>query len=249
MWSALGGCWPTAPRRSKRCKNLRTAYAVAREQARIARFNQQFSEIRAPVAGRVVRKLLNEGELAAPGTPAFFMNATAAPGTWTLKAAVADKDWACLQVGDPAEIRLDAYPDRVFGGRVSRRAAGADPASGTWQIDVRVEARPGAPLATGLFARATLHPRRQATYQVVPADALVEGEGDDAFVFAPVGGGAGKVRKLPVKVAFSRWRPAVRAHRPRFGAAGGGRRRGLPDRVFYDSGALIDNQTTTRTSC
>ncbi len=183
-------------------QNLRTAYAVAQEQARIARFNQQFSEIRAPVAGRVVRKLLNEGELAAPSTPAFFMNATAGPGTWTLKAAVADKDWARLQVGDPAEVRIDAYPDRQFRGHVSRRAAGADPATGTWQIDVRVDAQPGAPLATGLFARATLRPRQQATYHIIPADALVEGEGDDAFVFAPVGRGAGKVRKLPVKVAF-----------------------------------------------
>ena len=182
-------------------QNLRTAYAVAREQARIARFNQQFSEIRALVAGRIVRKLLNEGELAAPGTPVLFMNATAGADTWTLKTGVADKDWALLQVGDPAVVRLDAYPDRAFRGRVSRRAAGADPASGTWQIDVQVTPQAGTPLATGLFARATLRPRRQARYRVVPAEALVEGEGENAFVFAPAPAGR-RVRKLPVRVAF-----------------------------------------------
>jgi RND family efflux transporter MFP subunit len=179
---------------------LRTAFAVAREQVRIARFNQQFSEIRAPVAGRIVRKLLNEGELAAPGTPVLFMNATAGADTWTLRAGVADKDWARLRVGDPATVRLDAYPDRDFTGRVSRLAAGADPASGTWQIDIQVRPQPGAALATGLFARATLRPRQQAAYHVVPAEALVEGEGENAFVFAPAAGR--RVRKLPVRVAF-----------------------------------------------
>jgi RND family efflux transporter MFP subunit len=179
-------------------QNLRTAYGVAREQARIARFNRQFSEIHSPVAGRVVRKTINEGELASPGTPVLFVAATAA--AWTLKTGVADKDWARVQVGDPATVRLDAYPGRTFRGRVSRRAAGADPASGTWQIDVQVQPQPGAPLATGLFAQATLKPQQKASYQVIPAGAVVEGNGDDAFVFAPAA--AGRVRKLPVRVAF-----------------------------------------------
>ena len=179
-------------------QNLRTAYQVAREQARIARFNQQFSEIHAPVAGRVVRKSINEGELAAPGAPVLFVAATAA--AWTLKTGVADKDWARLQVGDAARVHLDAYPERTFVGRVSRRAAGADPTSGTWQIDVQVQPQSGAPLATGLFAQATFTPSQKSDYQVIPAGAVVEGNGDDAFVFAP--GAARRVRKLPVRVAY-----------------------------------------------
>lgn len=191
-----------APREA--VENLRTAYAVAREQARIARFNQQYSEIRAPVAGRVVRKLLNEGELAAPGTPVLFMNATAG-ATWVLKAGVADKDWARLQVGDVATVLLDAYPGQEFAGRVSRLAQGADPATGTWQVEIRLRPRAEVRLATGLFARATLRPRQQAAYRVIPAEALVEGEGENGFVFVPVGPGPSstrKVRKMPIRVAF-----------------------------------------------
>jgi len=191
-----------APREA--VENLRTAYAVAQEQVRIARFNQRYSEIRAPVAGRVVRKLLNEGELAAPGTPVLFMNATAG-ATWVLKAGIADKDWARLQVGDAATVLLDAYPGQEFAGQVSQLAQGADPATGTWQVEIRLRPRAEARLATGLFARATLRPRRQATYRVVPAEALVEGEGENAFVFVPAGpgpGGTTKVRKVPVQVAF-----------------------------------------------
>ncbi|MBC8082541.1 MAG: efflux RND transporter periplasmic adaptor subunit [Hymenobacter sp.] len=191
-----------APREA--VENLRTAYAVAQEQARIARFNQQYSEIRAPVAGRVVRKLLNEGELAAPGTPVLFMNATAG-ATWVLKAGVADKDWARLQVGDAATVRLDAYPDQDFTGQVSRLAQGADPATGTWQVEIRLRPRATARLATGLFARATLRPRQQAAYHVIPAGAVVDGEGEAAFVFVPAGSGPGgttKVQKMPIRVAF-----------------------------------------------
>ena len=191
-----------APREA--VENLRTAAAVAQAQVRIARFNRQYSEIRAPVAGRIVRKLLNEGELAAPGTPVLFLNATAG-ATWVLKAGIADKDWTRLQVGDAATVALDAYPDAPFTGRVSRLAEGADPATGTWQVEIRLQPRAGARLATGLFARATLHPRRQAAYRVIPAEALVEGEGENAFVFVPAGPGAGgttKVRKVPIRVAF-----------------------------------------------
>lgn len=193
-----------APREA--VENLRTAYAVAQEQTRIARFNQQFSEIRAPVAGRIVRKLINEGELAAPGVPVLFMNATA-DDVWTLKAGVADKDWARLRVGDSATVRLDAYPGASLAGTVSRLAQGPDPATGTWQVEVRPQPRPGIRLATGLFARATLQPRHRATYHVVPAEAVVEGEEENAFVFVPAGrgpGGARAVRKVPVRIAFLR---------------------------------------------
>lgn len=191
-----------APREA--VENLRTAAAVADEQARIARFNRQYSEIRSPVAGRVVRKLLNEGELAAPGTPVLLVNATAGT-TWVLKAGVADKDWARLQVGDPATVTLDAYPGERLAGRVSRLAQGADPATGTWQVEIRLVPRAAARLATGLFARATVQPRRQATYRAIPAEALVEGEGELASVFVPAGAGPGgtrRVRKVPIRVAF-----------------------------------------------
>ncbi|MDV7400678.1 hypothetical protein RZS08_55190, partial [Arthrospira platensis SPKY1] len=57
-------------------QNATTAVEVATQSVEIAEFNRQFSEIRAPFAGKVVAKLLNEGEVTGPGTPVFYLIAT-----------------------------------------------------------------------------------------------------------------------------------------------------------------------------
>jgi RND family efflux transporter MFP subunit len=178
-------------------QNATTALNLAQQSVQIARFNQGYSEIRAVASGRIVRKLMNEGELAAPGSPVFFMNATG-PASWVIKVGVADKDWVRLQLGDAATVGFDALPGQTFAARVSSLAQGADPTSGLYQVELKLTG--GAPqLASGFFATAQLVPRRRPQYVSVPVDALVEGNGDEAFVFVPVNGQA---QQRPVKVAY-----------------------------------------------
>ncbi|MCU0449371.1 MAG: efflux RND transporter periplasmic adaptor subunit [Bernardetiaceae bacterium] len=178
-------------------QNTTTALNVAKQSVQIAQFNQGYSEIRAVASGRIVRKLMNEGELAASGAPVFFMNATG-PASWVVKVGVADKDWVRLQLGDPATVGFDALPGQTFPAKVSSLAQGADPTSGLYQVELKLTG--GAPqLATGFFATAQLTPSRRPQYVGVPVDALVEGNGDQAFVFVPVNGQA---QQRPVKVAY-----------------------------------------------
>src|ERR1700754_3066361 len=49
-------------------QNTHTQLTVAKEALRIARFNQQYAQIRAATAGTILQKLMNEGEYAAAGT-------------------------------------------------------------------------------------------------------------------------------------------------------------------------------------
>src|SRR5581483_2717579 len=58
-------------------QNTNTQLSVAEENLRIARFNQQYAQIRATENGTILKKLMNEGELAAAGAPVFAMNGTA----------------------------------------------------------------------------------------------------------------------------------------------------------------------------
>jgi RND family efflux transporter MFP subunit len=178
-------------------QNATTAYNVAKQSLEIARFNQSYSEIRAISSGKIVKKLMNEGELAGPGTPVFFLNATGTPN-WVVKVGVADKDWVRIRQGDQAQVTLDALPGQQFRGVVANRAQGADQTSGLYQIEVKLLGDVPE-LATGFFASVTIQPSENRTYVLVPVDALVEGNGNQAFVFLPEGNRAKQQR---VKVAY-----------------------------------------------
>ena len=179
-------------------QDLTTTYNVAKEALRIARFNQKFAEIRATTNGTVVRKIMNEGELVNPGTPVLFINDTS-KDQWKLEVGVPDKDWAKLKLGDKANVFFDAYPGETFEGEVFRLAEGADPANGSYKIEVKVH--PGArKFASGLFAEAKIFPKGDKTYHVVPVEAIVDGFGKNAFVFIPEE--KTRVKKIPIHIAF-----------------------------------------------
>lgn len=54
--------------------------------------------------------------------------------------------------------------------------------------------------AAGLFGQATIYPATQAKYWLLPYEAVLEADGNDAFVFVTTDGKT--AHKVPVKVAF-----------------------------------------------
>jgi RND family efflux transporter MFP subunit len=161
--------------------NATTAFSVGQQTLEIARFNQSRSEIFAPASGVVLRKLMNEGEMAGPGTPVFLFAGDGARD-WVLRCGVSDRNWARLAKGDAATMTFDAFPGESFPGVVSSIAQGADSASGLYQVEVKVF--PGKrTLAAGLFGTGTVETGENGGGIAVPVDALVEGNGDQARVF------------------------------------------------------------------
>jgi len=188
-------------------QNAITARDVAREAERIARFNQQYAEIRATRPGKIIKKLMNEGEIVGAGTPVLVLFETGTDD-WVVKVSLSDRDWARLSIGANARVVLDAYPDAPFAGKVSTLAPAADPASGLYTAEIKVVPSPGKRFAPGLFARVSLSPASAKTLSVVPIEAIVEGEGLSAYVFA-LQPDSERVRKVPVQVAFIEDRHAV----------------------------------------
>ncbi|MFT4032727.1 MAG: efflux RND transporter periplasmic adaptor subunit [Siphonobacter sp.] len=178
-------------------QNLTTALNFTRNNLEIAQYNRSFSEIRATVNGVVVKKFMNEGELASPGRQVFQINATG-PKDWVIKVGVADKDWIRLKIGDKAQVRFDAYPDQDFPATVSNLSAGSDQASGLYQVELKITTNVPR-LATGIFANTLLYPSVQHSLSSIPVEALIEGTNQDGFVYVKNGD---KARKVPVKVAY-----------------------------------------------
>lgn len=197
-WERAKNLYADSVATKEQVQNASTAYEVAKENQRIADFNQKFSEIRAPHAGRIVRKLMNEGELAGSGTPLFFMDGQG-DAAWVLRAGVPDRDWARIAEGDKAEVVFDAWPDETFTGVVSNKAIAADPKSGSFEIEIKLQPK-GKTLASGLFAKAKLIPNALGQVKCVPIEALQEGNGKDAFVFITKDNQT--VQKQAIRIAF-----------------------------------------------
>ncbi|MEO6168712.1 MAG: efflux RND transporter periplasmic adaptor subunit [Chitinophagales bacterium] len=180
-------------------QNISTALEVARQSLTTAKFNQQYSSIYATENGTVIKKLANEGELAAPGNPIFIINSTQ-NNDWVIRIGVADYDWTRIKAGDVAVITLDAYPSETFKGTVSEIAEAADPYSGTFQVELKVN--PGErKFANGLIAKIELTPMKGQELSMIPIEALVECSGNKGFVYK-LDDDKKSVTKMPVTVAF-----------------------------------------------
>ncbi|HEY6974697.1 MAG TPA: efflux RND transporter periplasmic adaptor subunit, partial [Chitinophagaceae bacterium] len=180
-------------------QNVQTQHHVANESLRIAQFNQQHAQIRATDDGAVIKKIMNEGELASSGAPVIIMNGTSNED-WVVQFGVSDKDWAILKKGNVATVEIDAYPGTTFKGIVNKIAGAADPVSGTYEIEVKVLPN-GKKFAAGLFATIKLNSSAPQKLSVIPIEALTEADGKTGYVYL-LNPDKISVTKKSVQIAF-----------------------------------------------
>lgn len=161
--------------------DLGTAAQVARAQLGAARYNGVQSQLVASADGVVLRRLVEARELVAPGQPVLIVSRENAGRV--LRVGLPDRDQVRLARGDRAEIRFDAYPGRVFGAEVIEIGAAADPRTGTFTVELALDASDAA-LPSGSIGRATIVARGDgSTRSVLPLSALVEGSSAQARIF------------------------------------------------------------------
>jgi HlyD family secretion protein len=147
-------------------------FAVQQAQAAVseARDNLSKTTIVAPMSGRVTRLNIEEGETAVIGTmnnPGSLLLTVADLSVMEAKIKVDETEVPNLGVGDSASVRIDAFPDREFSGRVTRignsavqsaaaAASGADQQSVDFEVVITLDTPP-----------AELRPDLSATADVV----------------------------------------------------------------------------------
>jgi membrane fusion protein, multidrug efflux system len=89
----------------------------------VAQVNLGYTRILAPADGTVGERQVRTGQLVSPGTQVM----TFVENTRWVSANYRETQLTNVNIGDPAEIRIDTYPGRVFKGRVLEIA----PASGS----------------------------------------------------------------------------------------------------------------------
>ena len=99
---------------------------------------------------------------------------------------VYENDLPRVHVGESAEIRLNAYPDRVFRGQISNVGPVLDPSLRTVKVRIEVN-NPGLIMRIGMFVRATFRDRTRERRAAVPATAILHLHDRD-WVYVPAGG-------------------------------------------------------------
>ena len=89
----------------------------------VAKINLGYTKISAPADGTVGERQVRPGQLVSPGTQVLTFVAE----TKWVQANYRETQLTNMKVGDPAEIRIDQYPGKVFRGKVLEIA----PASGS----------------------------------------------------------------------------------------------------------------------
>jgi cobalt-zinc-cadmium efflux system membrane fusion protein len=98
---------------------------------------------------------------------------------------VYENDLSNVRLGDSADVRLSAFPDRVVTGRISNIGAVLDPNIRT--AKVRIEVKNSGQMRPGMFVAATFRGQRAEVHAAVPASAILHLHDRD-WVYVPAGG-------------------------------------------------------------
>src|SRR6267143_4357141 len=140
-------------------------------------------DIRAPVSGVITdQQVTNAAGVAGLGSPNPFTISDLSY-VWIL-CDVYENDLPAVHVGESAEVRLNAYPDKVFTVRISNVLPVLDPTLRT--AKVRIEVRNPGLMRVGMFVTATFHGQKKETHAVVPAAAILHLHDRD-WVYIPDG--------------------------------------------------------------
>jgi membrane fusion protein (multidrug efflux system) len=98
-----------------------------------------------------------------------------------VRAEVPERYAARASVGEPVRVRVEAYPDRAFSGRVSKVSPVVDPATRSTLIEAKLDNSSGR-LRSGMFGEVTLVTGSRLGVLAVPKDALTDGSGPAVFI-------------------------------------------------------------------
>jgi RND family efflux transporter MFP subunit len=153
---------------------------VAQRQSEAARMQAQLDKgkLRAPFAGVIARRMLDEGAQAGPSAPVIDL---VDPDHREVRLEVPAPLVGSLGVGSPVVLSLDERPDWSLEVVLDALVPAADPGSRSFTAIVRIDEigsdsgeNPNAVLLPGLFVRARLTLREVSGQPVVPINALVE---------------------------------------------------------------------------
>jgi cobalt-zinc-cadmium efflux system membrane fusion protein len=129
-------------------------------------------ELRAPISGTIVEQNISgfEGIKSLDNSPNLFTIADLTQ-VWVV-CDVYENDLGNVRLGDAAEIRLSAYQDKTYHGKVANISRVLDPATRSAKVRIVLPNHDGS-LRPGMFAVSTFRSRKSQPRIVVPSTAII----------------------------------------------------------------------------
>jgi cobalt-zinc-cadmium efflux system membrane fusion protein len=150
-------------------------------------------EVPAPVSGVITDQQITIASGVQALTPPNPFTISDVSHVWIV-CDVYENDLSQVHIGEYADIRLNAYPDRLLRGRIGNIGQIMDPNLRTAKVRLEVE-NPGL-MRFGMFVTAAFHGENREQHATVPATAILHLHDRD-WVYAPQQGGA--FRRVEVK--------------------------------------------------
>lgn len=152
---------------------------VAASRARLSAANDAVARtvVRAPFAGIVSARPVNDGDIVESGNALFEL---LDPTTMYIESAVPASDIGSIRVGAPVEFTVTGYAGRTFAGRIERVNPAADPTTRQVPVFIAIQNGDGR-LVAGLFAEGHVAPAGAPTL-IVPSAAIERTNGSAEVV-------------------------------------------------------------------
>ncbi len=148
-------------------ENAATTAERSRSAVVAAREGLSYASIRAPFAGRIVRKLASVGDIVNPGQPLIEIEGA---GGLEVVASIEGSVHQRLRIGQKIEVRLDGVVT-PFGAAIHDLASSADPS--THRFTLRADIASAPEVRAGLFARILVPSPDGETRVLVPSGAIL----------------------------------------------------------------------------
>ncbi len=184
--------------------DAKAALTASEEQLRVLGVDKDHPsaavEVYAPASGIIIQQNVTAASAAGVtyGGSANAFTIADLSHVWII-CDVYENDLSTVHIGQKADIRLNAYPDRKLTGTISEIDPVLDPAMRTAKVRIQVN-NPDGLLRIGMFATATFHGKKAEMHTVVPAAAILQLH-DRAWVFSPVG--KARFQRLAVELGES----------------------------------------------
>jgi cobalt-zinc-cadmium efflux system membrane fusion protein len=170
-------------------QNAKADMDAATEQLRLLGIDKDHPsgivDVKAPISGVITdQQITNAGGVQGLSGPNPFTISDLSY-VWII-CDVYENDLDAAHVGETADIRLNAYPNKVLKGRIDNILPILDPNIRTAKVRIEVP-NPGI-MRVGMFVTATFYGKHPETYAAVPATAILHLH-DREWVYVPLGGG------------------------------------------------------------
>jgi len=149
-----------------------------------AKAMESYTNIAAPIAGQIVEKRINLGEMALPGQPLLKIEDNR---NLRLEVTVKEQDILAILPGKQVRVQIDAIPGKDISGTVAQVVQASDVRTHSFIVKIDVPANKG--LITGMYGKAFFNIGKRETI-LIPKSAVVEMSGISGVYLVSAGGSA-----------------------------------------------------------